>query len=537
MIRINEIKFSLDEPFTHERLVKKLAQKAKVKTEDVQSVDIVRESIDARKGIQLTYTVDAVIRNEKHYRHLKDKQAPAPHRAVHETLTAEQRRKIEAGSSPVVIGLGPAGLFCALELARAGARPMVVEMGEPVNRRDKSVETFWETGVLNPKSNVQFGEGGAGTYSDGKLTTRIKDKRVETVLKELIAAGAQPEIAYKQKPHIGTDVLKHVVVNLRETIIALGGKVYFDAEVTDLLVDPDRGCVTGVVVNGTERIEADAVVAATGHSARAFYKCLYDKHLILTPKPFAVGVRIEHPQEVIDKAQYGRHYKHPKLGAAEYKLSYRATNGRSVYSFCMCPGGKVVASASEMGRLVVNGMSYSKRDLYNANSAMLVTVEPEDFPSAHPLAGIEFQRAIEARAYAVAGDYKAPIQTVGAFLGSDALTDEPSFEQLVPTYRPGTVEAELAELFPESVVSALKEAIPYFGQKIAGFDDARALMTAPETRSSAPVRIERLPDTYEATTLKGFYPCGEGAGYAGGITSAAVDGIKVAEAILLKWMC
>lgn len=550
MIRVNEVKFGIHESFNEKSLLKKLALKAKVREEDILSYKIVRESIDARKDIVFSYTVDFELHNMNKYKNVNFTMAPLSPVPIHERLSKEEEEKLKKVKPPAVIGFGPAGMFAALQLAKVGLKPLVFEMGQPVEVRDQDVERFWKTGQLNPKSNVQFGEGGAGTYSDGKLTTRIKDPRVEFLLDALVDAGAQPEIRYKQKPHVGTDVLKKVVKNIRQQILDLGGQIFFNSEVTDLYFTPDTHAIYAIQINNQERYDVNDVVAATGHSARAFYKVLHEKGLSLSQKPFAVGVRIEHPQEIINASQYGKDYKSERLGAAEYKLSHQTKNGRSVYSFCMCPGGVVVASASEDGHLVVNGMSYSKRDLYNANSALLVTVEPSDFQSDHPLAGIEFQRAIEKKAYEVGGsDYTAPIQTLASFIGPSngkgidnpyahigSLDYNQQFANMLPTYQPKIVDKSFKEIFPHFILEALGEAIPAFGKKIKGYDDPRALITAAETRSSAPVRVNRDINTFEALGHIGFYPCGEGAGYAGGITSAAVDGIKVAEQIIKKYL-
>jgi len=405
-----------------------------------------------------------------------------------------------------------------------------LERGQDVEARTKAVEAFWNTGTLDEQSNVQFGEGGAGTFSDGKLTTLIKNPRCRKVLEELVNNGAPEEILYSYKPHIGTDILKTVVKNLRQKIIELGGEVRFNFQVSELFIENQE--VRGVVINGWEKVEADVVVLAVGHSARDTFQMLYEKGVKLSPKAFAIGLRVEHPQALIDKVQYGKLAAHENLGAADYKLVYHASTGRGAYTFCMCPGGVVVNASSERNRLVTNGMSFFARDGENANSALLVGVEPGDFMENHPLAGVDFQRRWEELAFQIAGEnYYAPAQLVGDFL-----LDRPSTKlgMIKPTIKPGISLVELKKCLPPYVVETLKEAIPYFAQKIPGFAMADAVLTGVETRSSSPVRIERQTD-YQSINIKGLYPAGEGAGYAGGIVSAAVDGIMAAEAIISKY--
>lgn len=544
MIRVTEIKFHLSETFCDESIRKKIAQKLKVKPNQVIDYKIIRESIDARKEIQLSYTIDVNVEGEKSLIKRGFKLAPVSPIPIHEGLSLEDKLKLSKASRPIVIGFGPAGMFCALQLALCGLKPIVFEMGEAVDQRLESVEKFWDVGILNEKSNVQFGEGGAGTFSDGKLTTRIKDQRVSLVIDAFIQSGAPDQIAYAHKPHIGTDILIGVVKNIRERIQSLGGEVYFNSEVTDILIEKESNSVVGVEINGGKCFKSNRVVCATGHSARNFFELLYKKNISIEQKPFAVGFRIEHPQKIINASQYGKQHGHDKLGAAEYKLSYTCESGKSVYTFCMCPGGRVVGSASEEGLLVVNGMSYSARDLVNANSALLVTVETKDFQSDHPLAGMAFQREIERKAFVMgAGNYCAPIQRLGNFLKSNESYDGSHYmglgvdydlemNALTPTYTPKTVEVNLEELLPSGVIESLREAIPYFGKKINGFDDPRAILTGVETRSSSPVRVLRDSESYQSISHKGLFPCGEGAGYAGGITSSAVDGIKIAEFII-----
>lgn len=543
MIRVNEIKFRLEEPLSKEAVLRKLSGKLKIKPEMILSYQIVRESVDARKGIQYTYTIDVAVKNE---RYLLDKGfvlAPKPFVPIDLREPYCHKKNEEKSDRPVVIGFGPAGLFAALQLARAGLKPIVIEKGEPVEIRTKTVDRFWREGVLNPNSNVQFGEGGAGTFSDGKLTTRIKDARIEFVISQLIEFGAPNEISYKNKPHIGTDVLKGVVRNIRNHILSLGGEIRFKTEVVDIIMDSQLSEIKGVKCSDGNDLETSHVIAAVGHSARQFYEMLLKNGIKMEQKPFAVGLRIEHPQEIINSAQYGMAYKNPKLGAAEYKLTYQTSKGRSVYSFCMCPGGEVVGAASELGGLVVNGMSYQSRNLPNANSALLVNVMPTDLGSDHVLAGIEFQRSLEKRAFEMGGSsYKAPIQLVGDFLGGPTVCDsvskvygewaEVEFDALKPSHRFGTKPVDLKALLPKFIWEAIEEALPEFNKKIKGFSDRRAVLTGVESRSSSPVRIMRNTESLESISLKGFFPSGEGAGYSGGITSSAVDGLKCAEKVI-----
>lgn len=544
MIRVNEVKFLLGEPLTKQAVLHKLSAKMKINVDQIKSYKIVRESIDARKDLVFSYIMDVECTGEDKVVKKGFSKSPEAFRPIDSVL--KNHSWDPNIKRPIVIGFGPAGIFAALQLARAGLRPLVLERGEDVDHRTLSVERFWTEGKLNPNSNVQFGEGGAGTFSDGKLTTRIKDLRIDFVLSEMIRFGAPEEIIYRNKPHIGTDILKNVVKGLRQEILRLGGEIRFSTEVSDLIMDSSGTEVRGVKTKEGSEILSDTVVVAVGHSARDFYHMLFEHHIKMERKPFAIGLRIEHPQPIINASQYGKNHKHPDLGAAEYKLTYRTEKGRSVYSFCMCPGGEVVASASEEGRLVVNGMSYHSRNLDNANSALLVNVNPEDIDGEEILGGIAFQRNLEEIAYRLGGgNYNAPVQTVGTFLEKSSSDSSKSnyyqaldidydslFDRMKATYRPGIVHADLKALLPEFVVEALQEALPEFGRKIKGFDDHRAILTGIESRSSAPVRIIRNPDTLESVSMRGLYPIGEGAGYAGGITSSAVDGIKGAEAVI-----
>lgn len=524
MIRVSELKVPLNG--TKEELEKRLAKALRLPKEEILSYRIFKRSLDARKkeNIHYVYVVDAKLKNEKKYKPSSKQISIAPDLSY---ILPKGEKKPE--TRPVVVGFGPAGMFAGLLLAEMGLRPIVLERGGDVDSRKKAVENFWNTGRLDVENNVQFGEGGAGTFSDGKLTTRIKDPRCRKVLEELVEAGAPAEILYDAKPHIGTDLLRGVVKRIREKICALGGEVQFFAKVTGFIWNGEQ--IAGVRMQDGRTFVSEDVVLALGHSARDTFELLHKENFVLEQKPFAMGVRIEHPQEMVNLAQYGE--AADQLPAADYRLTYTTEMGRGVYTFCMCPGGYVVAAASEEGRLAVNGMSEHARDSKNANAALLVQIFPEDFGSAHPLAGMYFQRKLEERAFAAGGsDYTAPVQRVGSFLRTAAAEKEKA--EVEATYRPAVKESNMDDIFPAFMTEAMREALPAMGRKLKGFDRADALLTAVESRSSSPIRIVR---DEQANSLKyrGVYPAGEGAGYAGGIVSAAVDGIYVAEKIAEKY--
>jgi hypothetical protein len=523
MLRVSNIKLPINH--TDDDIKVEINKKLRLKDNYMIKYRIYKQSIDARKPgmIYFVYTVDVQVTNEDHIlKKNSDKNVAIAPKLDYEYIQPGNK---PLNNRPVIVGAGPAGLFCALILAQMGYKPLVLERGADVDNRAKVVQEFWQSGKLDNNCNVQFGEGGAGTFSDGKLTTLIKNKRCRKVLEEFVNAGAPEEIIYSYKPHIGTDIIRSVVKNIREKIIQLGGEVRFNSTVTDLILDQSH--VKAVTINGSEKIETEVLVLAIGHSARDTFKMLYDNGISITQKPFSIGVRVEHPQELINLAQYKEFANHPKLGAADYKLSYHSPNGRSAYTFCMCPGGVVVAAASEAGCVVTNGMSEHARDGQNANSALLVGVKPDDYGCDHPLAGVEFQRHWEKKAYELGGrNYKAPAQLVGDFLA-----DKPSTElgTVKPSYTRGITLSELKNCLPEFVIQTMKEAIRAFEGKLKGFAMSDALMTGVETRSSSPVKIYR-DENYESN-IAGLYPAGEGPGYAGGIMSAAVDGIQVAESI------
>lgn len=529
MLRINNLRVALNDDTTVEQLA---ARRLKLPLKAVMKVSIVRRALDARRknNISFVYSLDVQV-------NVPDGQVLSRLRGDKDiaVVSLDEPEQVMPGSSalehqPVVIGLGPAGMLAALILAQKGYRPLVLERGRDVDRRTQDVTNFWRTGRFEPESNVQFGEGGAGTFSDGKLTTRVQDRHMSQVLDIFISAGAPPEIRFLHKPHIGTDKLRHMVKNIRQQIIGCGGQVEFEARVTD--IDVQDGRLKGIIVNEDRYIPCTVALFAIGHSARDTYTMFHRRGVAMEPKAFAIGVRIEHPQPLIDQAQYGPAAGHAKLGAADYALVYHdKTNERAAYSFCMCPGGIVVAAASEPGGVVTNGMSLYKRDSGTANSALVVNVGPEDW-GGQVLGGIDFQRKYEMLAFRHGGgDYRAPVQTVGDFLAGKSgntrfLTS--------PSYRPGAFASDLHLCLPEFVAITLAHALPDFDRKIKGFAEPQAVMTGVETRTSAPVRIVRAGD-YMSINTKGFYPVGEGAGYAGGIMSAALDGLNAALAVIREY--
>ena len=518
MIRLRDI--SLPPEHSASQLQFEAAKLLGVSASRIRGIKIVRRSVDARKKpeVKIIYTVDVAVEGSeaKLLKHAK-RASPAPNKFYQppKPRPASEKR-------PVVVGFGPAGMFAALILALAGQNPLVLERGEDAATRHQKVEAFFSGGALDTRSNVQFGEGGAGTFSDGKLNTGVNNPRIAWILEQFVAAGAREDILYDAKPHVGTDVLLEVVQNLRKRIISLGGQVRFCTQVTGL--ESENGQLRALIVNGGERIECEKAVLAIGHSARDTFEMLREKEIPMEPKPFSMGVRIEHRQKDIDLAQYG--CENPALPPADYKLVKHLENN-TVYTFCMCPGGFVVAAASEEGRVVTNGMSYADRAGENANAALLVTLNPESFPYPGSLGGMRWQREIEQRAYEISGSYRAPAQRVGDFLENKPSTGAGRVE---PTYRPGVAWCDLHEVLPEVITSALEEAIPALEGILSGFSHPDAVLTAPETRSSSPVRI--LRDETRQSSLRGLYPTGEGAGYAGGIMSAAIDGILTAEAML-----
>lgn len=531
MLRINQIKLNADH--TAEELEKSILTLLHLKKENLLSYRIVRKSIDARKKptLFLNYVIDIEVSAslektlQKRFKQQLSKSVPV-------VYSMPKHGEEILSSPPVIIGCGPAGLFCAYLLAMEGYSPILIERGAPVEERLEDVKTFWETGVLNPDSNVQFGEGGAGTFSDGKLNTLVKDKfgRNTFVLKTFVKFGAPEQILYEQKPHIGTDILAELVKRMRQEILRLGGAVRFHTELTGISVN-EKGELDAVELNHAEWLNTKVCILALGHSARDTFQMLYDSGIHMTAKAFAVGVRIEHLQKTIQLAQYGEKFA-DILPAASYKLTENLENGRGVYTFCMCPGGYVVNASSEPGRLAVNGMSYHDRAGKNANSAVIVTVSPEDFGSEHPLAGIAFQRALEEAAYQ-AGGGKIPVQRFEDFC-LRKVTKTPG--SIAPEMKGQWKFANVRSIFPEEISSSLEEGIRRMGKKIKGYADADALLSGVESRTSSPIRIVRDNDTMQSN-IQGIYPCGEGAGYAGGITSAAMDGLKTAEAIISRFAC
>ncbi len=536
MIRITEIKLPLEHQPSdiNAAIIKKLG----INVADLLEYTIFKRGVDARKAnaILLAYTLDVTVQGEAKVlaKLRKDPHVKvAPDTSYHFVAKAPNELK----NRPVIIGLGPSGLFAALILAQSGFKPLVLERGKAVRERTKDTFNFWRKSELNTESNVQFGEGGAGTFSDGKLYSQIKDPKHygRKVLNEFVKAGAPEEILYVSHPHIGTFRLVSMVEKMRETIIALGGEIRFESRVDDIEIAPDaqgKNQVQAVVLQNGQRIATHHLVLAVGHSARDTFEMIYKRGIYIEAKPFSIGFRIEHPQSLIDNARHGPNAQHPILGAADYKLVHHASNGRTVYSFCMCPGGTVVASASEAGCVVTNGMSQYSRNERNANAGIVVGITPEvDFPG-DPLAGMELQRKWEHQAFLLGGStYQAPGQLIGDFLANQPSTQ---FGEVTPSYTPSVHLTNLDNALPEYVISAIREAIPQFAKQIKGFDLPDGILTGVETRTSSPIRIKRHDDDLQSINTKGLYPTGEGAGYAGGILSAGVDGIRVAEAVALS---
>ncbi len=545
MLRITEIKLPVEnaQSLTHQadEIKAALLKRLEIPASDLIRFEIFKRGVDARKShaILYVYSLDVEVKNEakilakfRKDPHIK----PAPDMeykyVAHNTSTDKPR--------PVVVGFGPAGIFAALILAQSGFRPIVLERGKAVRERTKDTWGLWRKNKLNPESNVQFGEGGAGTFSDGKLYSQIKDPKHygRKVIQEFVKAGAPEEIQYVSHPHIGTFRLVGMVEEMRNTIIALGGEIRFQSRVEDIELTQDtdgKNQVQAVVLQTGERIPTNHLVLAVGHSARDTFEMIYKRGIYVEAKPFSIGFRIEHPQSLIDRARYGKSYSEDllsKLGAADYKLVHHAKNGRAVYSFCMCPGGTVVAATSEPNRVVTNGMSQYSRNERNANAGIVVGITPEvDYPG-HPLAGMELQRKLESHAFVLGGgNYNAPGQLIGDFLANRPST---KFGEVMPSYTPGVHLTNLDTALPEFAITAIREAIPEFGKQIKGFDLADGVLTGVETRTSSPIRIKRDDESLQSINTRGLYPCGEGAGYAGGILSAGVDGIKVAEAVALS---
>ena len=526
MIRIRDLSLPPDGDMA--RLVQAAARQLRISPNEIKQLDLKKKSVDARKknDVRIIYTVDVAVKGRED-KILKMAHSPKASIA-RDTLYSVPQPQALPDSQPIIVGFGPAGMFAALVLSMAGLRPLVLERGQDAKTRHEAVSRFWQTGELDPECNVQFGEGGAGTFSDGKLNTGVKNERIGWILEQFAEAGASADILYDAKPHIGTDELVTVVQNLREKILHYGGEIRFGTRLTG--IEAENGRITAVRVQSADSetvLPASRVLLAIGHSARDTFEALHSAGVPMEPKPFSMGVRIEHRQKDINAAQYGAAAE--RLPAADYSLSCHLPDGSSAYTFCMCPGGEVFAAASEQGGVCTNGMSNSRRDGENANAAVLVTLHPEDFPDKGTLGGMYWQRSIEQRAYVCGGgNYHAPAQRVGDFLAGRASTAP---GRVQPTYRPGVTWCDLHDMLPARITATLAQALPAFGQKLRGFDDPDAVLTAPETRSSSPVRIVRGDDRC-STGVQGLYPCGEGAGYAGGITSAAVDGLRCAECVI-----
>lgn len=545
MLRINEVKIPIDQADTakhqDDQIKLALLKRLRISEDDLIQFTIFKRGVDARKShaILYVYSINVSLKNEAKILAKLRKDAhikPAPDTSYHYVAKIESLTK----PRPIIVGFGPAGIFAALILAQSGFKPIVLERGKEVRKRTQDTWGLWRKGKLDPESNVQFGEGGAGTFSDGKLYSQIKDPKHygRKVIQEFVKAGAPAEIEYVSHPHIGTFKLVDMVEKMRQNIIALGGDIRFDSRVEDIALE--NGEVQGVTLQTGEHLATNHLVLAVGHSARDTFEMVHKNGIYIEAKPFSIGFRVEHPQGLIDRSRYGKSYSEDllnKLGAADYKLVHHAKNGRSVYSFCMCPGGTVVAAASEPNRVVTNGMSQYSRNERNANAGIVVGITPEvDYSpetSPHgPLAGIELQRQLEGHAYELGGsNYNAPAQLIGDYLANKPSTQ---FGEVTPSYTPGVTLTNLDSALPEFANTAIREAIPAFAKKINGFDLADGILTGVETRTSSPIRIKRDDDTLQSINTKGLYPCGEGAGYAGGILSAGVDGIKVAEAVALS---
>lgn len=530
MIRINQVKMPLkhDKPMIEKQLLKEL----RILPEELEAWYIKKESLDARKNPPMAvYTIDCRVKGQARLLSKRSDIQIAPNEHYVYPKTKEDAKTLS--HRPVIIGFGPAGMFAAWLLTEMGYKPLIIERGADVDNRTAQVADYWNGGPLNTESNVQFGEGGAGAFSDGKLTTRIKDPRSKTVLEVLTKYGAPEEIRYQNKPHIGTDILKPLVKNLRNDLIQRGAEIRFNTCVKDFIFEGGR--LKALTLSTGESLETDTAILAVGHSSRDTFEALKNKQVDITRKPFAIGVRIEHPQKMIDVSQYEPHTTEllERYGAAEYHLTADTTSGRSVYTFCMCPGGFVVGAASEQDTVVTNGMSQHARNQVNANSALLVNVNPEDFPSDDLLAGIELQRTLERKAFELGGkNGKAPAMTVGAFLDPKKANQVGT---VMPSYTPGVEMTDLSKGLPAFIVEAMREALPKMDRKLKGFAMDDAIMTGFETRTSSPIRIVRDQESLMSTNHEGLYPCGEGAGYAGGIMSSACDGLKVAEKIIENW--